>query len=44
MLNLIDTHAHLDMAQFKGERDEVIKRAHKNSLEYIINIGTDLKS
>ena len=37
---LIDTHCHLDFNQFNDDRDEVIKRAKLNKIEYIINVGS----
>lgn len=39
---LIDTHAHLDFKDFNTDRDEVIKRAFRNGIGKIINIGCDL--
>jgi len=36
---LIDTHAHLGMAQFELDRDEVVARAAEASLVAIINVG-----
>ncbi len=41
---LIDTHAHLDMEQFKGEVPEVIERAEKAGVGLIITIGADVES
>ncbi len=38
---LIDTHCHLDMKAFDGDRDEVIKRAGDAGIRYIINVGSD---
>ena len=38
---LVDSHCHLEMPQFKKDRDEVIKRAKENGLGYIITVGTD---
>ncbi len=35
----VDTHAHLDFPEFDEDRDEVIKRAKENGVEYIITIG-----
>jgi TatD DNase family protein len=43
-LNIIDTHAHLDMPEFDPDRDEVIKRAQDSGVTTIITIGIDLKS
>lgn len=41
---LIDTHCHLDFSQFDSDREEVIKRAKDNKIEYLINIGSSLES
>jgi TatD DNase family protein len=38
---IIDTHCHLEMDQFSGEMDEVIKRAFSSGLEAMITIGSD---
>jgi TatD DNase family protein len=41
---MIDTHAHLDFPQFDKDRDVIIKRAKKEGITRIINIGVDLES
>jgi TatD DNase family protein len=41
---LIDTHAHLEMREFKDDLDDVIKRAHEAGVEYIVTIGTTVES
>jgi TatD DNase family protein len=41
---LIDSHAHLDMKDFKEDLDEVLKRALEAGLSHIITIGVDLQS
>jgi len=38
---LIDTHAHLDMKEFKYEVASVIGRARQRGVERIINVGVD---
>ncbi|HSW59014.1 MAG TPA: TatD family hydrolase [Dehalococcoidales bacterium] len=43
-LNLVDTHAHLDMPEFDTDREEVIKRAVESDLKYIITIGINPES
>jgi TatD DNase family protein len=43
-LNIVDTHAHLDMSQFDNDRDEVINRANNAGVNTIITIGIDLDS
>lgn len=40
----IDTHCHLDFPEFDKDREEVIKRAKEGGIDYIINIGSSLKS
>ncbi|MFH1406950.1 MAG: TatD family hydrolase [Candidatus Omnitrophota bacterium] len=40
----IDTHAHLDFADYDADREEIIRRAKQSCVEYIINIGTDVES
>lgn len=39
---LIDTHAHLDFAQYDHRHDEVLNRAHQAGVEKVINVGTSL--
>jgi TatD DNase family protein len=39
----IDTHCHLDFPEFDQDRDEVIKRAKSQGIEYIINIGSSIE-
>ncbi len=41
---LIDTHAHLDMPEFDSDRNEVIKGARQDGIDYIITVGIDLES
>ena len=41
---LIDTHAHLQMNRYDGDRDEVISRAAEAGVGCIINVGVDLAS
>jgi TatD DNase family protein len=41
---IIDTHAHLDMEQFKDDLPEVLARAGEAGVKYIITIGSDIKS
>jgi TatD DNase family protein len=41
---LIDTHAHLDMPEFDRDRNEVIKRANDDGIDYIVTVGIDLDS
>ena len=43
-LNIIDTHAHLDMSQFGDDRDAVIVRAAEVGVKTIVTVGIDLES
>ncbi len=43
-MNIIDTHAHLDMTEFDADRQDVINRAKDNGVTSIITIGIDLQS
>ncbi|MFW6269645.1 MAG: TatD family hydrolase [Bacillota bacterium] len=43
-MQLIDTHAHLDFPRFDKDREEVIKRARKNDIVKIVNVGANLAS
>lgn len=40
---LIDSHAHLDFPEFRGDIDLVLQRAHDAGVGKIINIGADLE-
>jgi len=42
--SLTDTHTHLDAAEFKADRDEVITRARDIDVGTIITVGTGIKS
>jgi len=39
---LVDSHAHLGMPQFNGDRDEVIQRAIDGGVALIFTVGTDV--
>ena len=41
---LIDTHAHLDQAEFEADLDDVIRRAEESGVEAIVSIGLDTAS
>lgn len=41
---LIDSHAHLDMPQFKKDLGEVINRAESSGIKYIITVASDYNS
>jgi TatD DNase family protein len=40
---LIDSHAHLEMPDFKKDLEEVIQRAKASGVEYIFTVGTEKK-
>lgn len=40
----IDTHAHLEMREFREDREEVIARAREAGVDFIITIGTTVES
>jgi TatD DNase family protein len=42
--SLVDTHCHLDLRQFDGEREGVIARAEAAGVRIIVNPGIDLDS
>lgn len=44
LLNIVDTHAHLNMSQFDDDRETVIKRATEVGVKTIVVVGTDLES
>jgi TatD DNase family protein len=41
ILPVIDTHAHLFLREFDGDREEVVARARAASVDTIVNIGID---
>lgn len=43
-VKLIDTHCHLDMAEYASDFDEVLSRAFSRNIERIVTIGIDLNS
>lgn len=43
MMRLVDTHCHLDFKDFDSDREDVIKRASRAGVEFIINIGSSLE-
>lgn len=44
MVNVYDTHAHLDYPDFVSDLPEVLQRAEEAGVSRIISIGTDLES
>jgi TatD DNase family protein len=43
-MHLIDTHAHLDMPEFKADLPQVIERAHEAGVATIMTVGIDAAS
>lgn len=41
---MVDVHCHLNFHAFDNDLDEVIKRAHDQGVEKIINVGTSIES
>ncbi len=41
---LIDTHAHLNLKSFDGDREEVVRRAKNAGVERIVDVGTDMET
>jgi len=41
---LVDTHAHLNMDRFDGDRERVLERARRAAVKAVLDVGTDLKS
>ncbi|MDD2752335.1 MAG: TatD family hydrolase [Candidatus Omnitrophica bacterium] len=40
----IDTHCHLDFPEFDQDRDEGIRRSKAQGIDFLVNIGSSLKS
>jgi len=40
---LIDTHCHLDFADFDAERDDIIARAHASGVAQMVTISTRVR-
>jgi TatD DNase family protein len=40
---LIDSHAHLEMPEFRRDLTEVIQRAKASGIDYIFTVGTEKK-
>ncbi|MGL5440496.1 MAG: TatD family hydrolase [Filifactoraceae bacterium] len=43
-MGLFDTHAHLDDERFNDDREVLIENLNKNGVDFVINVGADLKS
>ena len=44
MIEIVDTHAHIHMPQFKMDRDSIIEDFKKEGIAFIVEVGVDLKS
>lgn len=42
--SLVDTHAHLDFAQFDGDLEGVLNRAADEGVAFVVTVGFDLES
>jgi TatD DNase family protein len=40
---LIDTHCHLDLADFEAERDDIVSRAHQAGVKQMVTISTRVR-
>ena len=43
-MKIIDTHAHYDHKQFDEDRNELLENLPSKGIEYVINVGSDMKS
>ena len=43
LVMLIDSHAHLEMPEFKKDLEAVIQRAKESGVEYVFTVGTEEK-
>lgn len=43
-MQLVDSHAHIDLPQFDGDREAVLRRAAEVGVEWIVDVGADLAS
>ncbi len=43
-MKIIDSHAHLDMSDFREDRAQVLERAREGGISHIISVGIDLSS
>ena len=44
MIYLFDSHAHYDDKAFDEDRDHIIDAVHREDVEYIINVGSNIRS
>lgn len=41
---IIDTHAHIDAADFDEDREDVVNRAREAGVQYMLNVGCNIES
>ena len=44
MIEIVDTHCHLDFEENDNDINEVIQRANKNNVEYLVSISVNLNN
>ena len=44
MIEIVDTHCHLDFEENDNDINEVIHRANKNNVEYLVSISVNLNN
>jgi len=44
LFKVVDTHVHIHMSQFDVDRDLIIQDFEKENIEFIVEVGVDLKS
>lgn len=44
MMELFDTHAHLDFPEYDEDLSQVLSRCGENQVEYILNVGIDIET
>jgi len=42
-MNLVDTHAHLQLKHFEKDREEIIKRFESDGISFLINVGINVE-
>lgn len=43
MMKLVDTHCHLDFADFDADREKAIERAYEAGVKYMINVASSIE-
>jgi TatD DNase family protein len=42
-MNLVDTHAHLQLKHFEKDREEIIKRFENDGISFLVNVGINVE-